>query len=38
MAQFSAGAISEGQAVNLISTAIGISKDDARKIINGEVE
>lgn len=37
MGQFSSGAISEGQAVNLISTAIGITKDDAKKILNGEV-
>lgn len=38
MSQLSAGTITEGQAINLISTAIGISKDDARKIINGEIE
>lgn len=37
MAQFTAGALSEGQAVNLISTAIGISKAEARAILNGEV-
>ncbi len=38
MSQLSAGAITEGQAINLISTAIGISKEDARKIINGDIE
>lgn len=37
MAQFTSGAITEGQAVNLIATAIGISKDEARKILNGDV-
>lgn len=38
MSQFSAGDITEGQAVNLIAAAIGISKDDARKLLNGEME
>lgn len=37
MSQFSAGELSEGQAVNLISTAIGIDKDEAREILNGEL-
>lgn len=37
MSQFSAGSLSEGQAVNLISTAIGISKTEAREILNGEL-
>lgn len=37
MAQFTSGALSEGQAINLISTAIGISKDEARAILNGDV-
>ena len=37
MGQYSAGEITEGQAVNLISTAIGISKEDARKILNGDI-
>ena len=37
MAQFSAGELSEGQAINLISTAIGIDKEEARRILNGEV-
>ena len=37
MTQFTSGSISEGQAVNLISTAIGISKEDARQILNGEL-
>ena len=37
MSQFSAGSLTEGQAVNLISTAIGISKSEARSILNGEL-
>ena len=37
MAQFTAGSLSEGQAINLISTAIGISKTEARAILNGEL-
>ena len=37
MSQFSAGSLTEGQAVNLISTAIGISKEEARSILNGEL-
>jgi len=37
MGQLSSGALTEGQAVNLISTAIGIGKDEARKILNGEL-
>lgn len=37
MAQFTAGSLTEGQAVNLISTAIGINKEEARSILNGEL-
>ena len=37
MSQFTSGSLSEGQAVNLISTAIGINKDEARSILNGEI-
>lgn len=37
MSQFTAGELTEGQAVNLISTAIGISKEEARSILNGDV-
>ena len=37
MSQFSAGTLWEGQAVNLISTAIGINKDEARAILDGEL-
>lgn len=37
MSQYSAGEITEGQAVQLISTAIGIDKDEARKILNGDI-
>ena len=38
MGQYSAEEITEGQAINLISTAIGISKTEAKKILNGEIE
>lgn len=37
MGQYSSGAISEGQAVNLVSASIGISKDAARAILNGDM-
>lgn len=37
VSQLSAGVITEGQAINLIATAIGISKDEARKILAGEI-
>ena len=37
MSQYTSGAISEGQAVNLISTAIGISKAEARAILQGDL-
>lgn len=37
MSQFSAGSLSEGQAMNLIATAIGISKEEAKEILNGEL-
>lgn len=33
--QFAAGQLSEGQAINIISVAIGISKEKAREILNG---
>ena len=35
MAQFTAGSLTEGQATNLISTAIGVSKEEAKAILNG---
>lgn len=38
MVQYSAGEITEGQAVNLISTAIGLSKEEARKLLNGDMQ
>jgi len=38
MSQYSAGSLTEGQAVNLISTAIGISKAEARALLNGETD
>lgn len=37
MAQFTGGALSEGQAINLISTSIGIGKSEAKAILNGEL-
>ncbi len=37
MSQFSAGELSDGQAINLIATAIGIDKNEARKILNGDI-
>lgn len=37
MSQFGTGELTEGQAVNLICTAIGISKEEARNILNGEL-
>jgi hypothetical protein len=36
MDKFSQGGLTEQQAINMIATAIGISKDDARKIVRGE--
>lgn len=37
MSQYSAGELTEGQAVNLISTAIGLSKEKSRAILNGDM-
>ncbi len=37
MSQYMGGSITEGQAIRLISVAVGISKEDARGILNGEV-
>ena len=37
MSQYKAGEVTEGQAINLIATAIGIEKEEARKILNGDV-
>lgn len=37
MSQFVGGNITEGQAVNLIKTAIGISKEEAKAILKGEM-
>lgn len=37
MSQYMGGSITEGQAIRLIATAVGISKEDARSILNGEV-
>ena len=38
MSQFSGGQITEGQAVNLIATSIGVSKQDARDLLNGKLD
>lgn len=35
IAQYTAGSLTIGQAINIISTSIGISKDEAQKIIEG---
>ena len=37
ISQQSAGMITEGQAINLIATAIGVSKDEAKKILAGQI-
>ena len=37
MSQYTAGELTEGQAINLIATAIGIDKKEARSILNGDV-
>ena len=34
--QLSAGVLSEGQAINIIATAIGVSKNEAQRIIRGD--
>lgn len=36
MSQLASGALTEGQAVNIIATAIGVTKDEARAIIAGD--
>ena len=36
MQQFHDGTLTEGQAVNIISTAIAIPKEDARALLKGE--
>ena len=35
MDKFSEGKLNEAQAINMISTAIGVSKDKAREIVQG---
>lgn len=37
MGQLAAGALSEGQAIRLVSTAIGVSREEAAAIIRGEI-
>jgi hypothetical protein len=36
MKSLSEGGLTEGQAINIISTAIGVTKDEAKAIIRGE--
>lgn len=38
MSQYSGGSITEGQAINLIATSIGISKQAARDLLSGKVD
>lgn len=38
MAQYASGSLTEGQAVNLIATSIGVSKTEARSLLNGDIE
>ena len=35
MAQYQSGALSLGQAINVISVAFGVSKEEAKKILEG---
>lgn len=37
IAQYGAGSLSEGQAINLIATSIGVSKEEAKAILNGDL-
>lgn len=37
MSQYSAGSLTEGQAARLVSTAIGLSTQEAREILNGSI-
>lgn len=37
LGQYTAGQISEGQAIRLISTAIGVSREDAGAILRGDM-
>ena len=36
MKSLSEGSLNEGQAINIISTAIGVTKEEAKAIIKGE--
>lgn len=38
MSQFTSGKLSEGQAINLMATMTGISRDDARGVLNGTID
>lgn len=35
--QYASGAITEGQAINLISTAIGVDKSEAKRLLEGDI-
>ena len=35
ISQYQAGILSEGQAINIIATAIGVTKEEAKKILQG---
>lgn len=37
MSQYTGGLITEGQAVKLISTAVGVEIKEAKAILNGEI-
>ena len=36
VSQLAAGVLSEGQAINIISASIGVSKEEAKAIISGD--
>lgn len=38
MAQFAGGQLTEGQAVNLVAASIGVSKQDAKDMLNGKTD
>lgn len=37
IAQYQRGELTEGQAVNVIATAIGVTKEEAAKLLHGDV-
>ncbi|MBS4900426.1 MAG: hypothetical protein KHZ87_06680 [Clostridiales bacterium] len=36
--QFTSGTLTEGQAINIIATSIGVSTEEAKNILNGVVK